>query len=474
MNKFSRLRLAQKKHDAAQIAYDNEHYQQAAELYLESAELIKNLREEELGYATCLVNAANALNELGNHSQAKKIIEIALPIQKKILGLVHPSVATSLNSLAITYRKLGEYEKAKELHEGSLAIRKKTVPSNHPEIADILAELADTYGESGEYEKAKKLHENSLAIREKILPSNHPDIARSLNDLAIIYEKQGDIENAEKSYQRAKKILNENHPLFKIISENYLELKQEIEELRKKEIEQRIALEEAKKLSYLGYMATGIAHNINNPVGIVQLAAQRGLRKLEKGISFEEGNEIFQRILNQANRLHEIIQNFRKFANGDRKHRENISLNEVVKAIQGYFENQLESHNIKLVFDLSDKNPQSYANDFILQEVLTNLISNARDALENISDATIWVKTWEQKNKVGFIVEDNGNGISEEQQKNLFSPFHSTKAHGTGLGLYFAYQSLNDLQGTITYQDRKPNGAHFLIELPSQMEQTHD
>lgn len=277
--------------------------------------------------------------------------------------------------------------------------------------------------------------------------------------MSYLYKEQEDTKKVEEYSQHAQ---------------NYLELKQEVEELRKKDIEQRIALEEAKKLSYLGYMATGIAHNINNPVGIVQLAAQRGLRKLEKGISFEEGNEIFQRILNQANRLHEIIQNFRKFANGDRKHRENISLNEVVKAIQGYFENQLESHNIKLIFDFSDKNPQSYANSFILQEVLTNLISNARDALENISDATIWVKTWEQKNKVGFIVEDNGSGISEEQQKNLFSPFHSTKAHGTGLGLYFAYQSLNDLQGTITFQDRKPNGAHFLIELPSQMEQTHD
>jgi signal transduction histidine kinase len=514
MNSNKRLRLAQEKFKDAKIAYDNAHYQQAADLWLESAELYKGLRGHELNYIACLGNAPNALSELGHYNQAKKLLEIALPIKKKIFASDHIEVANSLNNLSIIYNKLEEYEKAKEfgekalairqkffsfdhpdiaqslhnlaviydalkeyekakeLHEKALDIREKVLPFDHPDIADSLNNLAITYRKQGEYEKAKELHEKTLAIREKILPSDHPDIAGSLNNLALIYEKQGDTKKAEEYYQRAqnmiKKTFDENHPTSKIISENYLILQQEVEELRKKDIEQRIALEEAKKLSYLGYMATGIAHNINNPVGIIRLAAQNALYSLEQNnTNNETGKEFFDDILIEANRLHEIIQKFRNFTNGDRKHRENVSLNEVVKTIQDYFENQLESHNIKLVFDLSDKNPQSYANDFVLQEVLTNLISNARDAVENISDATIWIKTWEQKNKVGFIVEDNGLGISEEQQPTLFIPFHSTKAHGTGLGLHFAYQSLIDLQGKISYQNRKPNGAHFLIELPT-------
>lgn len=517
MNPNKRLRLAEEKFDTAQIAYDNVQYQQAVDLYLEAADLFKSLKGGELNYAACLVNAASSFTELGNYPQAKKLLNISLPIQKKILGSDHPEIAKSLNNLALIYQEQGEYEKAKELNEKALIIRENFLPSehsdiayslnnlaiiygklgeykkaqelyekaltiwektlslNHPDIAASLNNLAALYQEQGENEKAKELHKKALIIKEKILPPNHPDIAVSLNNLAIIYKNQGDTKEAEEYYQRAQNIIkknfDENHPTSKIISKNYLNLLKENEELKKKEIEQRIALEEAKKLSYLGYMATGIAHNINNPVGIIRLAAQNALYSLEQNPNNETGKEFFEDILVEANRLNDIIQKFRNFANGDRKHRENVSLNEVVKTIQGYFENQFESHNIKLVFDLSDKNPQSYANDFILQEVLTNLISNARDALENISDATIWIKTWQQKNKVGFIVEDNGNGISEEQQKTLFIPFHSTKTDGTGLGLHFAYQSLNDLRGNISYQNREPNGAHFLIELPPANEQ---
>jgi len=241
---------------------------------------------------------------------------------------------------------------------------------------------------------------------------------------------------------------------------------EEVEHLRRREIEQRIALEEAKKLSYLGNMATGVAHNINNPVGIIRLAAQRGLRKLEKGMSVEEGQEIFQRILTQAERLHTIIQNFREFANGDRKRREIVELNALVEQIKGHFESQLEAHHITLTLGLSNENPCSQANHFVLQEVLINLISNAREALKNIPQAFILIKTWQTAEKVGLQVEDNGTGVPQEQRKNLFSPFHSTKAHGTGLGLHFARKALADIGGTITYQDRQPNGACFMIELP--------
>jgi C4-dicarboxylate-specific signal transduction histidine kinase len=313
---------------------------------------------------------------------------------------------------------------AKEVLEKVLILQKV----QHPDVTTILNNLANIYVAQGDYEKAQKLLEKALAIREKTLGSESPEVATNLNDLANIY--------------------------------------QEVENLKRLEVEQRIALEEAKKLSYLGNMATGVAHNINNPVGIIRLAAQRGLRKLEKGMSVAEGEDIFQRILKQADRLHTIIQNFREFANGDRKRREVVELNALVEQIKDHFESQLEAHHIKLTLELSDENPCSQANHFVLQEVLINLISNAREALENISNAFILIKTWQKAETVGLQVEDNGVGVPQEQQLNLFSPFHSSKAHGTGLGLHFAHQALVDIGGTITYQARQPNGACFIIELP--------
>ena len=120
--------------------------------------------------------------------------------------------------------------------------------------------------------------------------------------MSYLYKEQEDTKKVEEYSQHAQ---------------NYLELKQEVEELRKKDIEQRIALEEAKKLSYLGYMATGIAHNINNPVGIIRLAAQNALYSLEQNTNNETGKEFFEDILIEANRLHEIIQKFRNFTKLD-------------------------------------------------------------------------------------------------------------------------------------------------------------
>jgi C4-dicarboxylate-specific signal transduction histidine kinase len=306
--------------------------------------------------------------------------------------------------------------------------------------------------------------------------------------LANICQFLGKIEESEKYYTKTLKLITK----YNLISINPLSIEcmkgfedidsmlehlrfREAEELatlekklkasQNREAEQRAALEHAKKLEYLSYMATGIAHNINNPVGIIQLTAQRGLRELEKGMSVEKGQAIFQRILTQANRLHEIIQNFRDYAKGDRKNIENVELNKVVEHIKGYFENQLEAHKIKLNIEFAE-NPCTQANNFVLQEVLINLISNAREALENTPDANILIKTWQTVEKVGFIVEDNGAGIPEEQQKSLFSPFHSTKAHGTGLGLYSTQKDLTEMHGTIRYENRIPNGACFIIELP--------
>lgn len=514
MNFNKRLRLAEEKFEAGEKARDLAQYQGAADNFLAAAELLKGVKGHEKYYAVSLVRAVNSLNALGgvsNHNKARMLIDKAILILRTHLGYDHPDVAASLNNLAGTYTALGKYEQAKKLHEKALAIKEKTLGSDHIDVAISLNNLANVYSNQGHYETARELHERSLAIREKRLGQEHPDmasslnnlgsiyqlqgnyeqakkfhekalaiqenafgsehpnIATSLNNLANIYSEQGDIKKATEYYQRAQAIINKvfdgNHPTAKMIAENYLELQQEIDKLRKRDLEQRVALEEAKKLEYLSYMATGIAHNINNPVGIIQLAAQRGLRELEKGMSVEKGQAIFQRILTQANRLHEIIQNFRDYAKGDRKNIENVELNNVVEHIKGYFENQLEAHKIKLHIELAE-NPRTQANNFVLQEVLINLISNAREALENIPDANILIKTWQTAEKVGFIVEDNGAGIPKEQQTSLFSPFHSTKTHGTGLGLHFTQKALTEMHGTIRYENRIPNGACFIIELP--------
>jgi two-component system sensor histidine kinase PilS (NtrC family) len=77
----------------------------------------------------------------------------------------------------------------------------------------------------------------------------------------------------------------------------------------------------------------------------------------------------------------------------------------------------------------------------------------------------VWVKTSATSEHGVIQVEDNGPGVPEEQQKNLFSPFHSTKAHGTGLGLHFAKSALDRISGTISYHNRAEGGACFIVNL---------
>ncbi len=229
--------------------------------------------------------------------------------------------------------------------------------------------------------------------------------------------------------------------------------------------EQKLALEQSEKLNHLGLMATGVAHNINNPVGIIQLAAKRGLRNLDN-LTPEATREILEKILRQTDRLDKIIKNFRKFAQGDRHAREIVALNPLVQQIEEYFSSQFENHRTQLILSLAATQPQAYANQFLIQEILINLITNAHDSVEQQTQGIITVHTTQTNQCAVLTVTDNGAGIPEAQQAHIFSPFHSSKASGTGLGLYFAYQAAKELDGNLQFTNQAEGGACFTLLLP--------
>ncbi|MDM8547578.1 tetratricopeptide repeat protein [Candidatus Venteria ishoeyi] len=423
--------------------------------------------------ASHLDSLANIYANLDTHDKAMELYQQALESRKKHFGELHPLVASSLNKIATVYASLKRYDKAKSLHKKALEIQEKKLPSDHPEISTSLTNLAGIFSKIGDYDKSRDLYEKSLPILEKSLGLEHPGVASVLNHLAVLYSKLGQDDKAHGYIQKARTIIkkvfkDENHPLYKTIEKNYLELQEKINQLEGINLTQRIELEETKKLSYLGQMATGVAHNINNPVGIIRMAAQRGLRRLNKpeGLTPQESREIFETVLNQADRLHSIIENFRNFANGDRSQREMIDLNALVERVKDYFSGQFQSHDVSLELDLASKELQAYANNFVLEEVLSNLLTNAREAVQGHNNATVWIKTWRNEKSSGFEVKDNGPGIADKQVEHLFSPFHSEKTQGTGLGLYFTQQALAEINAKIDYQKSAGDGAHFIVTLP--------
>ena len=164
----------------------------------------------------CLA-VSTLLSQAGRYGLFNERLRLrTLSISKKTLGLDHPDVATSLNSLGLLYQEQGDYVKTLPLHERALAIREKALGKDHPDVGMSLNNLAEMYREQSDYAKALPLHERALAIRVMALGKDHPDVARSLNNLALLHKEQSDYAKALPMFVRAlaitEKVLGKDHP----------------------------------------------------------------------------------------------------------------------------------------------------------------------------------------------------------------------------------------------------------------------
>lgn len=238
-----------------------------------------------------------------------------------------------------------------------------------------------------------------------------------------------------------------------------------------RDINLRLDLEEAKKFEYLSVMASATAHQLNQPIGIIRAATDAAIDDLAEGFikSPEDIKPTLHRILEQSTRMATIINKFRDFARGDRNKHDLVHLNQVIEHGGTFFENQLRQHHIALHLEMNTQiEPTVWGNRFQLEEVLINLLSNAKDVLADQTEAVVWVKTWATPTECGFSVEDNGPGLAKAYRQDLFFPFASTKPteSGTGLGLYLARRIVREFNGDLIYTDRPAGGAKFTVILP--------
>ena len=264
--------------------------------------------------------------------------------------------------------------------------------------------------------------------------------------------------------------------LNSIISQYKNKNKQEIDRLNREKLEIKAALYQSKKLDYLGQMATMMAHNINQPIAVIRMATSGALSDINDKLfdSATELKPLLEKILNQTERLSQMMSNFRLFARGDRAVLSAVNLNTIIEDIyQLLFAAQYQLDNIKLQKELIES-PIAYANELAIQEMLISLLSNARAAVKDKSIKQVCIKTWQYDNRVGFNVEDNGEGIAQENLPKLFTPFLSSKNEGMGLGLYFCREIAKDLGGSIEYYPAPIGGAGFKITLPAQQENPND
>jgi len=228
---------------------------------------------------------------------------------------------------------------------------------------------------------------------------------------------------------------------------------------------------QSDKMAALGKMATGIAHEINNPLAIIGEKAgwMRDLlfdENFKESENFEEYEKSIDKIEEHIERARKITHNMLGFARRMERRLDDVDINDVLNQTIELLQSHAQTNNIKISKDLQPDLPIIASDQSQLQQVFLNLATNAIDAIEK--DGLIEVKTKVEDSQVVISIKDDGQGIPEKYLKKVFDPFFTTKetGKGTGLGLSVSYNIIEKLGGTITVESKISDGTVFKVKLP--------
>ena len=224
------------------------------------------------------------------------------------------------------------------------------------------------------------------------------------------------------------------------------------------------------RLAALGTMAAGIAHELNQPLNTIRVVTDGLFFGKEEGWSLDEKelSDSLEMVSQQVSRMTEVIRNIRNFAREDRMPPSlDVHANQAIAKVFSMIGCQLEAHGILVRKELEPKLPFLRAHPNRLEQVIMNLVVNARQALDECSHdhKELWVQTGLRDREVFIKVGDNAAGIPEEQKRKIFDPFFTTKeaGKGTGLGLTIAQSIIKEFGGRIETYNNEKGGATFVV-----------
>jgi len=224
---------------------------------------------------------------------------------------------------------------------------------------------------------------------------------------------------------------------------------------------------QSEKLSSLGRMIAGVAHELNNPLTAVIGYAQL-LKTMPPG---EKALARLDTVRREAERCRRIVQNLLRFARAHQPERRPFSLNEVADNVTQLLAYPVRSSGCRTVLDLTRSVPAVVGDAHEVEQALVNLVTNAQHAMVSAGrPGAITVRTYATENgRVGLEVSDEGPGIAEDLRARVFDPFFTTKpaGQGTGLGLWLVYNTVIAHGGTVELGDSVGGGAVFRLEFPT-------
>jgi signal transduction histidine kinase len=229
--------------------------------------------------------------------------------------------------------------------------------------------------------------------------------------------------------------------------------------------EERLRLKEklnrAEHLSSLGEMMAGVSHEIRNPLGIIRSSAELLKKKMA---DVDPKNHFPDIIVQESNRLNNIITDFLNFARPAVPHRDLCQLEEIIGKNINYLSPQTEEQHYGIITNFNKKPPAVIADGAMLYQAFLNILINAMQAMP--AGGPIWIRTGLDNGYATVVFEDQGPGIPEALIGKIWDPFFTTKEKGTGLGLGIVKNIILSHGGKIRIENRTEGGARVTVHLP--------
>ncbi len=466
------------------------------------------LQKDTIPMIDVLIEIGDVFFEKVQYRQAVASYSRALELAQTA-GTVQPQV-TALVNISRCYNAFGDYPSSKEYLNQALAI--STRESLTSSAADVYRYLSQVNEEEGRFMQALEYFKLWSELRDSIYSE---ESGQKLARMQILYEiSQKERENeilrqnseiqelqlTKSQYQRMvfialalflsalliffaifyrvkqKEFIKQKDTEQRIIEINKSLERRMILEIKKQE-KQQLLLAQKSKLESLGTLAAGIAHEINQPLGGLSMGLDNILIRLsENNLSNDYLKDKVNLMFENVDRIKRIIDHTRTFS---RSHKpasfERVNINEVVNNSLLMVKAQFASQGISLRLSLTPDLEKVIADKFKLEQVVLNLLSNAKFAVDekeiqlgHTFEKTIQVSTWQDQSNVFISVRDNGVGIKSKDIERIFDPFYTTKKvdKGTGLGLSIAYGFIKDILGDIVVDSKEGDFTQFDVKIP--------
>ena len=247
---------------------------------------------------------------------------------------------------------------------------------------------------------------------------------------------------------------------------------EELVEKRSQELEEsRARLQHAQRLASIGTLAAGIAHEINNPLGMIMLSTDSALRSVDKPEAVEK---LLRRTMQCTERCSRIVKNVLRFARYQSTEKHPVVLNDAIRLALDFNQEYARKNGVTVETHLADTLCPILANATDMEQVGVNLVQNAVQSCSG--DGHVTIDTSEVDGKVRLVVRDNGCGMAEEVITHACDPFFTTRLEkgGTGLGLSTVHGIVTEHEGTIEITSKEGIGTTLTLEFPRCLAQENE